>query len=176
MLHDPTPSIYTWGDARHNHLGRVITPNSLSATPQIVDHLGGIPIKKVSTGGWITAALSTSNDLYLWGGRPGEEHRIKALPDISRRPEDNEEVKLVDIDGGIDVLDVSVGAGHIVALTADGRVWTVGRGHNGQLGYGAKRTYEEDWIEIDLHLEKNKNVEAVYCGPCSSFLLVRTGV
>lgn len=79
----------------------------------------------------------------------------------------------MDIDGGIDVLDVSVGSGHIVALTIDGRIWTVGRGHNGQLGRGDKREFEDDWIEVGLRLERNRKVEAVHCGPWSSFLLVR---
>ncbi|KAI9789313.1 MAG: hypothetical protein M1816_006201 [Peltula sp. TS41687] len=171
VLSQPTPTIYTWGDARHNHLGRVITPDSPSGTPQIVDHLGGIPIRKVSAAGWITAAVSTSNDLYLWGGRPGEKDRIKALPDVSRRSEDDAEVKLVDLDD--DVLDVAVGAGHVVALTVDGRVWTVGRGQNGQLGCGDRRDFVDDWIEVDLGLEKGQKVEAVHCGPWASFLVVR---
>ncbi len=206
LLRDPPMhSVHTWGDARHNHLGRVLARSpaadndspsastaSTASTPHIVDHLAGIPVAKVAAGGWLTAALAASQDLYVWGGRPGDggdsgsggggssdgAGRIRCLPDVGRRPEDNAEVSLVDIGGGggdsssgsggsgggsggdggdsdgsgsaCDVLDVAVGAGHIVALTHDGRLWAVGRGHNGQLGCGASTAHADDWIEMRL--------------------------
>ena len=174
-----TTMVYTWGDARHNHLGRALTPVTPSGTPHVVDFLGGIPIRKILTGGWISGALSTSNDLYLWGGRPGEDQRIAALPDlVHHRDGANEEmVKLVDVDGQErDVLDAGIGAGHVIALTDDGRVWAAGRNQNGQLGVvgRGKKDFNERWVEVELCLEEKAMVERIDCGPWSSFLLIRT--
>ncbi|KAI9839576.1 MAG: hypothetical protein M1819_002202 [Sarea resinae] len=160
--------VYTWGDARHNHLGRDITPESPATRPGPVEVLGGIPIKKISSGGWITAALSKDNDLYVWGGRPGESNRIKALPPSS---DEGEKVALVDIDGGVDIADVAVGDGHIVVLTCDGRLFAAGRGVNGQLGAGAKK-FAEDWMHVNLGLGEGRSIINVYCGPWTSFALV----
>ncbi len=173
-------SIYTWGDARHNHLGRMVSANAPAATPGVVDHLHGIPIRKIAMGDWITAAVSTSGDLYLWGGRPGEEQRIRALPDGHRTPDDNAEVALVDInpgpDGvGHDVIDVGVGAGHVVVLTKDGTLWAAGRGHNGQLGR-SNHEYAEDWIEVRLSSSPEhsvvQQVASIHCGSANTLIVV----
>ncbi|KAI9697303.1 MAG: hypothetical protein M1836_004867 [Candelina mexicana] len=164
-------NVYTWGDPRHFSLGRNPTSSSPATAPHLVDFLGGIPIRKIASGGWITAALSYENDLYLWGGRPGEKHRIKDLPDLPRQGIDEAEVKLVDIDGGVDIVDVGVGDGHVVVLCRDGRVFAVGRGENGQLGVGVRK-FEEEWMEIRLDLGERKRVVGVYGGAWSSFLMV----
>ncbi|KAI9777308.1 MAG: hypothetical protein M1835_005266 [Candelina submexicana] len=164
-------NVYTWGDPRHSSLGRNPTSSSAATAPHLVDFLGGIPIRKIASGGWITAALSYDNDLYLWGGRPGEKHRIKDLPDLPRKGNDEAEVKLVDIDGGVDIVDVGVGDGHIVVLCRDGRVFAVGRGESGQLGVGVRK-FEEEWMEVRLNLGERKRVVGVYGGAWSSFLLV----
>lgn len=103
--------------------------------------------------------------------------RIAALP----KPTEGEEVKLVDIDQDLaigsgndaaDIVDVAVGAGHIVALTADGNVWATGDGAYGQLGHEGEG-YENDWVHIDGDwLEGGGNIVAVECGFWSSFVAV----
>ncbi len=164
--------VYTWGDPRHSHLGRTPTTTSSAYTPCLVTFLGGVPIKKVATEGWVTAAISKDNDLYVWGGRPGESERIGALPAVGQgsKDEDDEEVKLVDIDGGTDIVDVAVGEGHIVVLTAEGRVFATGRGVNGQLGTG-QRYFADDWIEaVSL---QGKRVIGVECALWASFAIAK---
>ena len=147
--------VYTWGDARHHHLGRRVDNELSSASiPILVNDLGGIPVKKIASGGCITAAVSVFNDLCLWGGRPGEEQRIIALP-VSVRSSDNDDdddhhglVNLVnitdpddnddddaDVKESLDIVDVAVGQGHVIALSNDHQLWAIGRGHNGQLGH-----------------------------------------
>lgn len=165
--------VYTWGDPRHSHLGRTPTAMVSAYTPSPVTFLGGIPIKKVAAEGWITAAVSRDNDLYVWGGRPGESERIGALPAVgqgSRDEDDEEEVKLVDIDGGTDIVDAAVGGGHVVVLTAEGRVFTTGRGDNGQLGTG-QRCFADDWVEV-ISLQ-GKRVIGVECALWASFAIAR---
>ncbi|KAI9681347.1 MAG: hypothetical protein M1817_002630 [Caeruleum heppii] len=161
-------SIHTWGDPRHNHLGRTISPSLPSSKPGLVDALGGIPIKKIRSGGWLTAAMARSDDLYVWGGRPGDEHRIRSLPGGA----DDEPVALVDIDEGVDVVDVAMGEGHVLALGGDGRVWAVGQGVNGQLGNGT-RGFVKDWVGVNVGLPAGRRVEALDAGPWTSFLLIR---
>ena len=179
LLSGPAASVYTWGDGRHSHLGRVLTPAASSTRPLLVDHLGGIPVKTFSIGGWITAAVSVYNDLYMWGGRPGEHGRIKALPDAGRRQEDDAEVSLVDVDGGVDVVDVAVGSGHVIALTADGRLWAVGRNENGQLGVISSEStaFVEDWMPVVLKSTSSGvcsgKVVSVHAGALNTYVVVR---
>jgi alpha-tubulin suppressor-like RCC1 family protein len=107
----------------------------------------------------VTAALTSGNDLYLWGGRPGQS---KILDQLSGTPEP------VDLDGQ-DVLDVAVGADHILALTTEHRLYVVGANMNGQLGLDLKEMSE--WREVALPLE-GKQIVGVHAGYKNSFLLV----
>lgn len=184
----PTGSIYTWGDPRHQHLGRTPTPSTPAPLPGLVTALDGISIRKVASGGWLTAAVSEDGGLYLWGGWPGfgvdgEKGRIACLPsslaadrkkndeENAEREEEEEEVALVDIESGVDVVDVGVGADHILALTADGRVFGVGLNANGQVGIG-KGEFCEEWVEVSTGLEEGRKILGVECGYWSSFVLV----
>lgn len=188
----PSGEIYTWGDPRHHHLGRTPTPTTPAQEPGLVTALGGIAIRKVASGGWITGAVSGEGDLYVWGGRSGSSEggergagRIRCLPSpwsaAGRRKDGEEvvegeeegEVALVDIAGGVDVADVGVGAGHMLALTDDGRVFGVGLNSNGQVGFGEGRRFCEDWVEVPMRVGEGREVVGVECGYWSSFVLVR---
>ena len=199
--------VYTWGDARHHHLGRRVD-NELSSAriPTLVDHLGGIPVRKIASGGWITAAVSIFDDLYLWGGRPGEEQRITALPALLRSSDDDDDdhhhhglVNLVNITNpddddnastkeSLNIVDVAVGQGHVVALSDDHRLWAIGRGHNGQLGrpLDGPLFFAPEWIPMELpyyyslfssrarsldEVDNGQTIQAVVAGPASTLIL-----
>ena len=151
-------------------LGREPTLSDPADSPGAIPSLGGVPVDKVAVGGWIGAAVSRDRDLYVWGGRTGDEKKIRALPDLS---DDDEPVRLVDIDGGVDIVDVGVGAGHVVALTGEGEVWVAGDGECGQLGTGGRR-FEEDWVRIRGDWEGRGKVVGVGCGFWSSWIVVDT--
>lgn len=167
------------------HLGREPTPQTPARSPSGVSALGGVAIRKIATGGWISAALSCDDDLYVWGGRPGRaeeegEGRIevwgKGREERERREEEQEEeeeeeVHLVDIEGGVDVVDVAVGEGHVLAVTREGRSWALGEGRWGQLGSG-RRTFEKSWIEVK-GLDGKHRVVGVACGFWSSFVITQ---
>ena len=184
--------LFTWGDARHHHcLGREpsatapsspssstsslpLSPSAGPATePALVDALDGVPIAKIACGGWITAALSRDRDLYLLGRSPPCQQQgrqgIAALPN----PLEGEMMKLVDIDGVLNVLDVGVGTGHVVALVEGAlgpRLFAVGDNSNGQLGLGADaKGFVSRWTEARLPRGEIRNV---VCGPLNTFLLV----
>ena len=148
-------------------LGRVPTAADPAEVPCSISFLGGISIDKIATSGWIGAAVSEDRDLYVWGGQAGAAKKINALPKFSA----GEEVKLVDINGGLDVVDVGVGSEHIIALTGDGEVWVTGEGDCGQLGTGAT-SFEEDWVRVRGDWEANGKVVGVGCGVWCSWVLV----
>ena len=160
--------VLTFGSALHPQtLGRHPTTASPAHVPNPIPSLGGIPIRKVVMGGWIGAAVSEDDDLYVWGGQAGESGRIGALP----RPSDVEEIKLVTIDDGVDIVDVGVGSEHILALTKGGDVWATGDGISGQLGTGGKK-FEVDWVKIGGEWEGKGKVVKLGCGVWSSWLIV----
>ncbi len=165
-----THEVLTFGSPLHaRSLGRDPTASHSADSPSAIPFLGGIPIGKIAAGGWIGAAVSQDRDLYLWGGRVGKDKRILALPE----PSDDETVRLVDIQGGVDILDVGVGSGHVIALTAKGEVWAVGDGECGQLGTGERR-FEEDWVKVRGEWEGKGKVVGLGCGVWCSWIVVET--
>ncbi|KAF6237785.1 hypothetical protein HO173_003986 [Letharia columbiana] len=165
-----TREVLTFGSALHpQSLGRDPTVSNPAGSPCVIPFLGGIPIGKIAVGGWIGAAVSEDRDLYIWGGRAGEDRRMHALPKFS----DDETVRLVDINGGVDILQVGVGSGHVIALTAEGEVWAAGDGECGQLGTGEMR-FEEDWVRVRGEWEERGKVVGLGCGVWCSWILVDT--
>ena len=165
-----TREVLTFGSALHpQSLGRDPTVAHTADSPCAIPFLGGIPASKIAVGGWIGAAVSDDRDLYIWGGRAGEERKIQALPKNS----DDEVVRLVDIDGGVDIVEVGVGSGHVMALTAEGEVWASGDGTYGQLGIG-DRKFEKEWVRVRGEWEGTGKVVGLGCGVWSSWVVVDT--
>lgn len=74
------------------------------------------------------AAAAAAVDAEKKGGMQEEEKE--------EEEEDGFLVKLVEIDGGVDICDVDVGDGHVVVITTSGDVWVAGENSWGQLGLG----------------------------------------
>ena len=115
MYHDYTDSIYLRGDDDGTSWYR--TNAWLSAA-------------QVSAGSSHCAALGKDGALYTWGlassGETGHEHTPIEVP----LP------KQVFSLLGIRVTKVACGSNHTLAVTADGQLFSCGRGRNGQLGLG----------------------------------------
>lgn len=159
-----TGDVYTLGDERYSAcLGRETSPASPADEPGLVTALKDLPtgpISKISAGGYVLAAVTTGNDLYIWGGHPGR----KTVPaDISDEPTP------VDIEEN-DIADVAVGESHIIVLTTNGDVFVIGENGNGQLGLPSK--LEESWRRVPLDLKDGRRVVGVQAGTRTSFLLV----
>lgn len=162
-----TGDVYTLGDERYSAcLGREVSPSSPADEPGLVTALQDLPtgpISKIAAGGYMLAALTTGNDLYLWGGHPGR----KTVPaDITDEPTP------VDIEEN-DIADVAVGETHIIVLTTSGDVFVIGENGNGQLGLPSKS--EESWVRVPLDLKDGRRVVGVESGARNSFLLVHKG-
>lgn len=108
----------------------------------------------------MTAALTEGNDLYVWGGRPGQ---TKLLEDLTGAPTP------IDLDGQ-DVLDVAVSMNHMIALTSEGKLFVVGDGGNGQLGLDVKELAA--WKEMTLPLKDNQRIIGVHVGYKNSLVVV----
>ncbi|KJY00166.1 RCC1/BLIP-II protein [Zymoseptoria brevis] len=165
--------VYTWGDSRYRSLGRSVTGdgNKSADEPAVLEALDGLHIKKVDCCGWMSAALSDDGALYLWGiTSPSDDVKIRALA-----AGEDEEVALVELPGGdsepLDVVDVALGVEHIAVLAESGRLFVTGDNSCGQLGLGDKHKSTECWQEVTL---PSVEIEAVYCGPRSTFALVHS--
>lgn len=161
--------LFTWGDPRHG-LGRELTKDEPATEPCIVAALEGMYISKISSGGWITAAVTRDRDLYIWGRQtPGADEKIDFLPD------GGDEVRLVDLGEEVDVVDVAVGAGHAVALTREGEVWAAGDNETGQLGMGEEGGFRREWRRVE---NWKGRARAVVSGSSawSSFVLAKVSV
>ncbi|KAE8445478.1 hypothetical protein EG329_013368 [Mollisiaceae sp. DMI_Dod_QoI] len=156
--------VWTWGDGRYEAcLGREVSDMKTAATPCVVEDLLDLPtgpIRKISSGGYVTAALTEGNDLYVWGGRPGQQ---MLLEELTAAPTP------VDLDGQ-DVLDVAVGMNHMIALTTEGKLFVVGDGRKGQLGLVITELVA--WREVSLPLKDNERITSVYAGYKNSLVIV----
>ena len=165
--------VLTFGSALHYAcLARTPTLESQAQEPHVIPFLGGIKIRKIASAGWIAAALSHDRDLYVWGGRRGDTDRLGCLP---LAEEEEELVRLVDIDGGIDVLDVGVGAEHIIALTEMGEVWATGTNTHGQLGIDNGK-FQQEWLKVDAAAKAHRLISSVGCGHWSSWIVTSSNV
>ncbi|PTB75216.1 RCC1/BLIP-II [Trichoderma longibrachiatum ATCC 18648] len=181
-------TVSTFGDPRFEAcLGRdTDPPNPPPNLPGPVPDLHKIasaedPIKHVTAGGSAVAALTTSGSVYVWGSKtlsssssskPAEtshHHRPgHGFTELSGIP------NYTEIDGGKDVVDVALGEGHAIALTADGLVYVIGENANGQLGLGelGRGVCSTDaWLKLRFEAPEGFKVVGVAAGPRSSFIL-----
>jgi len=167
LLRMESGEVYSWGDPRHQSLGRAIS-DAPAERPAVIEALGGLKITKVAIGGWLNAAVSEDGACYVWGaGTPGSDQTIKCL-----READAGELVLVqlhnDRDDGepLDIVDVAVGDGHIVVLAEGNRCFVAGENRNGQGGLGHDQVFIDDWARLALG---SHHVRSIACGPKSTF-------
>jgi alpha-tubulin suppressor-like RCC1 family protein len=103
--------------------------------------------------------LTTGNDLYIWGGRPGQP---KLLEELTGFPTP------VDLDGQ-DIFDVAVGSHHMIALTVERKLFVVGEGSS---GHGLDTKELADWREAALPLKDSQQIASVHAGYKNSFVIV----
>uniref|UniRef100_A0A8C0K1F9 HECT and RLD domain containing E3 ubiquitin protein ligase 5 n=1 Tax=Canis lupus dingo TaxID=286419 RepID=A0A8C0K1F9_CANLU len=145
--------LFAWGQNLHGQLGvgRLFTS---IPTPQLVEHLSGVPLVQISAGKAHSMALSMSGNIYSWGrndlGQLGLGHTNgEDFPSLIEAL-DNQKVEFL-----------ACGGSHTALLTKDGLVFTFGAGKYGQLGHNS--TQNELRPRLVTELAGNR-VTQVACG------------
>lgn len=131
-------TIFSYGSGSRGQLGLGSIENQ--EKPMLIEALDGLEIKTISAGGWHSAAISSSGDLYMWGwnesgqlGLPcnelqGNKRPLEEIETICCLP------KIIELDDEI-IKDVGCGSRHTAALTENNHLWTWGWNNYGQLGH-----------------------------------------
>ena len=153
-------AVWSWGDGVLGDggggdccpLGHGDEQNQL--LPKKIEALAGQRVVAVSAGQYHSLALTADSAVWSWGngarGRLGHgdlQHQL--LP------------KKIEAFAGQRVVAVSAGAGHSLALTADGSVWSWGDGAGGKLGHGNR---QEQWLPKTVEAFAGQRVVAVSAG------------
>ncbi|TVU05773.1 hypothetical protein EJB05_48956 [Eragrostis curvula] len=140
--------LWAWGNNEYGQLGTGDTqPRS---QPIRIEALSDVKLVDIAAGGWHSTALTEEGEVYAWGR--GEHGRLGLGDDKSSHM-----VPLqVQLLAGEDIVQVSCGGTHSVALTRDGRMFSYGRGDHGRLGYGRKVTTGHP-MEVPIDLPQPKN-------------------
>ena len=133
--------IYSWGDGDYGKLGHGNT-STQKLPKRVMGPLADKVVVQISAGYRHSAAVTDDGFLYTWGegdfGRLGHgDSQSRFIPTLVKELSDG------------DVGQVSCGASHTLALSADGRIiWAFGSGDNGKLGHGdAARLYRPKAID-----------------------------
>jgi len=130
-------TVWAWGDDRYGQLGDDVT-RADKATPVQVSGISDIVA--VSAGGYHSVALKSDGTVWAWGydryGQLGDDvtRADKATP--------------VQVSGISDIVAVSAGGYHSVALKSDGTVWAWGDDYYGQLGDGGRLRYRPAPVQV----------------------------
>jgi alpha-tubulin suppressor-like RCC1 family protein len=118
-------SLYCWGKNLHGELG--VSDFAAREQPARVE---GIRFARIACGGYGSCGIREDGALFCWGdnfeGKLGQDDSVTS-PDASAPRE---------VAAGTAFYDVSVGQGHVCAVTRDGALYCWGRNSDGQLGTG----------------------------------------
>ncbi|XP_059521644.1 E3 ISG15--protein ligase HERC5-like isoform X2 [Myotis daubentonii] len=145
--------LFAWGQNLDGQLGLGRILDS-TPTPQLVEHLSGVPLAQISAGKAHSMALSMSGNIYSWGrndcGQLGLGHT-----DNEDRPSliealDNQKVEFL-----------ACGGSHTALLTEDGLLFTFGAGKHGQLGHNSTQNELKPCLVAEL---LGNRVTQIACG------------
>ncbi|KAL0265795.1 UNVERIFIED_CONTAM: hypothetical protein PYX00_011510 [Menopon gallinae] len=144
-------NVVTWGVNDEGALGRGgdEAPGPVAIGERIVD---------IAAGGSISAAVSASNNLYIWGTFRDQHGVFGAAPDcaIAHRP--------LCVLG--DVVKAACGKNFVAALTRQGGLVTFGVGTNNELGYRASTRLKRCLLprQISNRYKKRERFVHVFAG------------
>ncbi|CAL8352432.1 unnamed protein product [Merluccius merluccius] len=148
--------VWAFGDGDYGKLG--LGNSTAKSSPQKVDVLCGIGIKKVTCGTQFSVALAKDGSVYTFG-----QDRLIGLPE--GRARNHNRPQQVPALSGVCILDIAVGAEHTLVLSSTGDVYTWGSNSEGQLGLGHSNHVREPTLVTAL---QGKNVKQISAGRCHS--------
>ena len=125
--------VYAWGANDHGQLGNGSVDTQNRSKPQPVKGADGQPFKavQVSAGAYDSAAISPDGRVYTWGSENNNftaYSTSKPTPTLAKDPDGSGQ--------GLHAVRVSLGWSFIMAMDADGNVYTWGYNNYGQFGNG----------------------------------------
>ncbi|HKL47401.1 MAG TPA: hypothetical protein VJ878_01935, partial [Candidatus Izemoplasmatales bacterium] len=167
--------VYGWGDNTYGQLGQAL--NSSEEIVNLTHYFELWPNEyfvDIALGDFHSSILTSYGRVYSWGsnthGQMGDGTYLSF-----DMPIDN--TKYYNIDEGERIIDIESGAGHMIALTSDGRVLSWGYNENGQVGAGPDETiynYSNDITDL-LNLGINEEVIKIDTGYENSAVLTSQG-
>ncbi|XP_036697174.1 probable E3 ubiquitin-protein ligase HERC1 isoform X1 [Balaenoptera musculus] len=148
--------VWAFGDGDYGKLG--LGNSTAKSSPQKVDVLCGIGIKKVACGTQFSVALTKDGHVYTFG-----QDRLIGLPE--GRARNHNRPQQIPVLAGVVIEDVAVGAEHTLALASTGDVYAWGSNSEGQLGLGHTNHVREPTLVTVL---QGKNVRQISAGRCHS--------
>ncbi|RUL49806.1 RCC1 domain-containing protein [Lysinibacillus antri] len=120
-------TVWAWGDNRNGQLSLPIIPGRYYPIYQQSTSFPTGFINKLTGGIWETSAAIIDSKLYMFGDnyeyQLGNGNQIK-----------DSQPRLVPALQNMNIQDVSIGNGHVLALDESGYLWSWGRNMNGELG------------------------------------------
>lgn len=147
----PGGKLFTWGDAGGGKLGH--TDKKSKLVPTRVEPLIDCDFTQVSCGMSLTAVLTITGVVFTIGSK---EHGQLGNP-----RSDNSSICMVE--GPLKtefVKDISCGSSHVAVLTMNGKVFTWGKGTEGQLGLG---DYVDRSCPTLVEALEDKQVDSIAC-------------
>ncbi|ERE75743.1 putative E3 ubiquitin-protein ligase HERC1-like protein [Cricetulus griseus] len=148
--------VWAFGDGDYGKLG--LGNSTAKSSPQKVDVLCGIGIKKVACGTQFSVALTKDGHVYTFG-----QDRLIGLPE--GRARNHNRPQQIPVLAGVVIEDVAVGAEHTLALASTGDVYAWGSNSEGQLGLGHTNHVREPTLVTVL---QGKNIRQISAGRCHS--------
>uniref|UniRef100_A0A3Q2L5Y8 HECT-type E3 ubiquitin transferase n=1 Tax=Equus caballus TaxID=9796 RepID=A0A3Q2L5Y8_HORSE len=148
--------VWAFGDGDYGKLG--LGNSTAKSSPQKVDVLCGIGIKKVACGTQFSVALTKDGHVYTFG-----QDRLIGLPE--GRARNHNRPQQIPVLAGVVIEDVAVGAEHTLALASNGDVYAWGSNSEGQLGLGHTNHVREPTLVTVL---QGKNIRQISAGRCHS--------
>ncbi|XP_078541321.1 putative E3 ubiquitin-protein ligase HERC1 isoform X2 [Lissotriton helveticus] len=148
--------VWAFGDGDYGKLG--LGNSTAKSSPQKIDVLCGIGIKKVACGTQFSVALSKDGHVYTFG-----QDRLIGLPE--GRARNHNRPQQVPVLLGIFIEDIAVGAEHTLGLSSAGDVYAWGSNSEGQLGLGHTNHVREPTLTTTL---QGKSVRQISAGRCHS--------
>ncbi|MFD3653681.1 RCC1 domain-containing protein [Streptomyces sp. NPDC058620] len=134
--------VLSWGSNAKGQLGNGVTaadPAGVQKTPVDVQSLN--KVKDVGAGCDFSVALRQDGTVWAWGdganGRIGNGDNTNVARNTPQRVKDLE-----------DIVSISVGCAHVLALTADGTVRSWGKNTEGELG---NDSMADSNVPVDVH-------------------------
>ncbi|KAJ1280488.1 hypothetical protein BS78_04G236400 [Paspalum vaginatum] len=154
----PGGKLFTWGDAGGGKLGH--TDKISKLVPTRVESLVDCDFTQVSCGMSLTVVLTITGVVFTIGSK---EHGQLGDPR-------SETTSICMVEGPLKtefVKDISCGTSHVAVLTMNGKVFTWGKGTEGQLGLG---DYVDKSSPTLVEALEDKQVDSIVC--CSNFTVV----